>query len=95
MPGRTTNADMEDVKKVVYFVLEVPDEEKDATFPWHIARAMKNRIEKSDDSEITVNNSHIRMIISGILRMYDEDNIDKDVRLSMKKLHGQVSEDEE
>lgn len=95
MAGKTTNADVEDVKKVISFVLETPDEERNAIFPWHIARAINNRIEKSDDSKITVNNSHIRMIVSGILRMYDEDNIDEDVRLSIRRLHGQISEDEE
>lgn len=89
----TTGADSRDVKKVIGFVLETSDEERDAMFPWHIARAMRNRIEKSNDSTITVNNSHISMILEGIVRMYDEEDIDREVRSSMKDLHEQVSEE--
>lgn len=93
--GKVSNVKLEDLERVISFVSELEDHKYDPMFPWHIGRAIRNRVAKTDDDEeqITVNNSHMRMIINGVLRMVDEEDIDEETKDSMENIHSIINKD--
>jgi hypothetical protein len=94
MGEKSSTIDADDVEEVVNFVLDSQKSPSDhPMLPWHIVRSIKNRLEKrgKDVDTITVNDSHMNMIISGVSRIFDEEDISEDTKHTMKRLHTEVN----
>ena len=94
MKGETSNVNVEDLQNIMELVSELSEDKyQNQMFPWHIGRAIRNRLHKKDDEEtkITVNDSHMRMIIKGILRMRDKEEIGENAKESMEKVYQRIS----
>lgn len=93
MSGKVSDVNLEDLERVMSFVSDLEDDKYDPMFPWHIGRAIQNRVAKTDnEEEITVNNSHMRMIINGVSRMVDEEDIDEDTKNSMENIYSTIND---
>lgn len=95
MSGKVSDVNLEDLEQVMSFVSDLEDDKDDPMFPWHIGRAIQNRVVKTndDEEEITVNNSHMRMIINGVLRMVDEEEIDEYTKNSMENIYSNINDE--
>lgn len=93
MGKKCSTVDADAVEKVINFVLNSQKNPSSyPTFPWHIARAIKNRLEngRENTGTITVNNSHMRMIINGATRIFDEEDVNEDTKQAMKRVNSKV-----
>lgn len=94
MGEKSSTIDADDVEEVVNFLLDAQKNPSDyPMLPWHIVRSIKNRLEKrgKDVDTITVNDSHMKMIITGVSRIFDEEDISEDTKRTLERLYAKVN----